>query len=271
MIEVLANEDVRLALRMTRQFLETGYTNPGRALEIYNTKKQYTLPRHEALRAILQGGASVYKEDLSTIGNPFDARLGRTEAQMLRIYVLSVLVNMATLPSFRYADVQYLMECLRKIGFGDEQSLKVVKDLCTCRFAFNTAHSDVSAFSNLVPSRLGGYIVRELISDMVFHEAMMMDTFIPDESVWISMKQLTQDIEHERETVARINFRIRRVRVFFSMLQTMTQEIVLEATRRSLPTEWCINPFVNSDIDNQLDKVQNSAEKNYGSGIHKTY
>lgn len=193
MIEVLANEDVRLALRMTRQFLETGYTNPGRALEYYKAHKQYTLPRHEALRAILQGGASVYKETLSTIGNPFDARLGRTEAQMLRIYILSALVNMASMPSFRYAEVQSVLDSLRKIGFGTEPAMRAISDICSYRFAFNVSHTDVSEYSSLIPSRLGGYVVRELISDFVFQEAMMMDTFIADETVWAHLRQLTQD------------------------------------------------------------------------------
>ncbi|CAM3557961.1 Type I site-specific deoxyribonuclease [Bordetella sputigena] len=264
MIEVLANEDVRLALRMTRQFLETGYTNPGRALEHYKTNRRYTLPRHEALRAILQGGASVYKEALSTIGNPFDARLGRTEAQMLRVYILSALVNMASLPSFRYAEVQSILESLRRIGFGTELSMRAVRDICVFRFAFNVSHTDVSEYSSLMPSRLGGYVVRDLITDFVFQEAMMMDTFIADDAVWDSLRQLTQEIEQERDTVRRIELRIARVQAFFILLHGMTEQLTTEATRRGLPKEWCMNPFVVTDMERELQTVLASAKRNYG-------
>ena len=264
MIEVLANEDVRLALRMTRQFLETGYSNPGRALEQYRAQRQYTMPRHEALRAILQGGASVYKESLSTIGNPFDARLGRTEAQLLRVYVLSALVNMASLPSFRYAEVQSVFEALRKLGFGSDTSMRTLQDLCSCRFAFNVAHTEVTEFSSLVPSRLGGYVIRDLIKDFVFLEAMMMDTFIPDEGVWAKLRQLTQDIEQERDTIRRIELRIQRVREFFTMLHGMSQGLTDEAIRRSLPKEWCVNPFTLADLEQELTRVHASATRNYG-------
>lgn len=265
MIEVLANEDVRLALRMTRQFLETGYSNPGRALEHYRAHRQYTMPRHEALRAILQGGSPVYKESLSTIGNPFDARLGRTEAQLLRVYVLSALVNMASLPTFRYAEVQNIIESLRKLGFGSEAALRTLQDLCMHRFAFNVAHTDISEFSSLVPSRLGGYVVRELINDFVFLEAMMMDTFIPDEGAWTKLRQLTSDIEQERDTIRRIEWRILRVREFYSMLHKMTQGLVDESLRRGLPKEWCVNPFAFDQLEEELSRVGTSARRNYGA------
>lgn len=263
MIEILATDDVRLSLRMTRQFLETGYTNPGRALENFRRDRSYVLPRHEAFRAILQGGAPVYKEELSTIGNPFDARLGRTEAQMLRLFVLSGLVNFASLPSFRHLEVQAIFEALRKIGFGDTLGMRVVRDLCDLRFAYNSSHSDVSEYSSIMPSRLGGYIVRELLHNMVFLEAMLMDTFFPDESVWAGIRKTTQDIEQERDTVKRVGLRTDRVKIFFDMASAMFSQLTAEAVQRGLSREWCVNPFVENDINNELTRVRTSAAKNY--------
>src|SRR5690606_27074886 len=92
-IEVLANRDVRLALRMTREFLERGYTEPAKALGVIRAGRQYVLPRHEAFRAILLGNQGVYSEAFSVIGNPFDARLSKTSSQLLRLFVLSGLVR----------------------------------------------------------------------------------------------------------------------------------------------------------------------------------
>lgn len=263
MIEILATDDVRLSLRMTRQFLETGYTNPGRALEMYRRNKNYVLPRHEAFRAILQGGAPVYKEELSTIGNPFDARLGRTEAQMLRMFVLSALVNFASLPSFRHFEVQSVLEALRRIGFGDSIGMKVIRNLCELRFAHNSSHSEVTEYSSIMPSRLGGYIVRELVHSMVFLEAMLMDTFFPDERIWSDIRKLTQEIEQERDTVRRVRTRADRVKVFFNMIAGMFSQLTDQAVQRGLAREWCMNPFVHGDMDTELDRVCMSATKNY--------
>jgi hypothetical protein len=264
MIEVLANEDVRLALRMTRQFLETGYSNPGRALEHHRAGKRYTMPRHEALRAILQGGASVYKESLSTIGNPFDARLGRTEAQLLRLFILTGLVNLASVPSFRYVEVQLILELLRKVGFGTDATMRCIKDLCSIRFAFNLSHTDVTEYSSVLPSRLGGYVARQLATDFVFLEAMMMDTFVPDEGTWSTLRELTSQIEQERDTVKRIELRTKRVGTFFSMLSEMMEQLKQEASKRGLPPEWCTNPLDRPTLDRELDVVRASAAKNYG-------
>ena len=44
-IEVLAAGDVRLALRMTREFLERGYTDPGKAIEVAASGGTYVLPK----------------------------------------------------------------------------------------------------------------------------------------------------------------------------------------------------------------------------------
>ncbi|ACK52810.1 conserved hypothetical protein [Thauera aminoaromatica] len=104
-IEVLATDDVRLALRMTREFLERGYTNPGKAIEYHRRTGKYVLPRHEAFRAIILGTRTVYTEDFSPIGNPFDSRIGVNQAQMLRLYVLSAIVAYASENGFRFIDV----------------------------------------------------------------------------------------------------------------------------------------------------------------------
>ncbi|PHR66343.1 hypothetical protein [Alcanivorax sp.] len=88
LLDVLAAGDIRNALRMTRHFLEHGYSNSGKAYSIYKQTGAYVLPKHEALRAILLGSHAVYSEDFSLIGNPFDSRLGRVNLQMTRLFVV---------------------------------------------------------------------------------------------------------------------------------------------------------------------------------------
>ena len=221
------------------------------------------MPVHEAFRAILQGGSSLYRESTSTIGNPFDAKLGRTEAQLLRLYVLSGLVNCASLPGFRQLDVQDVLNRLRLIGFGDELGMRVLVDLCHWRFAFSVSHTDLTEFSSVVPSRLGGYVVRELLQNFVFLEAMMMDTFIPIEEKWDRIRQITTEVDRERDTYKKIKLRCERIRLFFGLMREMYQQLSDEAGKRGLPIEWCKNPFEVAGLDTELQRVDSSARRNY--------
>lgn len=141
-IEVLATEDIRLALRMTREFLERGYTNPGRAIEYHKQTGQYMLPRHEAFRAIILGTRKVYNEDFSPIGNPFDSRIAVNRAQLLRLFVLSAIVSYASEGGFRFIDGATVCDNLRKVGFGDSYTTRILYDLCKHRFLFTANHGE---------------------------------------------------------------------------------------------------------------------------------
>ena len=141
-IDILATSDVRLALRMTRECLESGYSQPGKAIQVYEKTGKYTLPRHEALRSVLLGKEAVYREEFSIIGNPFDSRLSRTNTQLLRMFILNALVAMSTRASFQYLHGDQIKNSVNKIGFADDFILHILNDLCKFRFvnmALNSA------------------------------------------------------------------------------------------------------------------------------------
>jgi hypothetical protein len=271
-IEVLATEDVRLALRMTREFLERGYTNPGRAIEFHRKTGRYVLPRHEAFRAIILGTKTVYDEDFSSIGNPFDSRLAVTQGQLLRLFVLSATVSYASENGFRFVDGSTIAECLRKVGFGDNYTSRIISDLCKFRFLFTANHGEASIASSVVPSRLGGYIVRELLANFTFVENAMFDTYIADPKVWQTLRDLSHQIEAERHTVARIRLRIERAKEFFNYMHQCLLVLVTEAQKRGLPPQWCHDCLGEREHDfrRELSRVlasarTNSKKKNIGS------
>ncbi|MBI1173804.1 MAG: hypothetical protein GC139_00890 [Sideroxydans sp.] len=265
-IEVLAAEDVRFALRMTREFLEFGYSNFGRAWNLYNKDGRYILPKHEAFRAILLGNRNVYSEEFSPIGNPFDAHLSINSTQLLRLYVLSAIVNYASSQTFRHIDGTEIVECLRRIGFGDLITLKVLKDLCKFRFLHTASQSTPDLQSSFVPSRLGGYIVRDLIFYMPFLENVLFDTYIPDGGVWEELRKLSHQIDEARNRIERVDLRIERVKIFVNYLSMLYAPLQEESQKRNLPAEWCGNPFIEtkSSLELELGKVAVSVRKNYG-------
>lgn len=264
-IEVLATEDVRLALRMTREFLERGYTSPGKAIEFHKRTGKYVLPKHEAFRAIMLGTSAVYNEEHSPIGNPFDSRQAINTSQLLRFYVLSALVAYASENGFRFVDGASIAESMRKIGFGNAYIAPVLTDLCRLRFVFTASHGEPSIASNYVPSRLGGYMVRELAANFTFVENVMFDTYIADVSVWNLLKRLSHQIESERDIIKRVTLRTQRARFFYDYMRTLLNKLVVESRKRGLPPQWCHDVLSERRLDfiREINRIKRSAIKNY--------
>lgn len=266
LIEVLATSDIRLALRMTREFLQSGWTASGKALRIYESSGKYVMPPHEALRAIMVGTQQQYYEEHSVVGNPFDSRLAKTEAQLVRIFVLAALVNLSSDAAFRHIEGTEIQKSLRAIGFGDAITLRVLEDLCRLRFLHTASHSRPSFEANYIVSRLGAYIIRYFLADMMFLENTMMDTFIPDEHVWEQLRSQTAEIYAERNTIRKLSIRRDRVRSFFNYMAELYTPLKDESVRRGLAAAWCSHPFeaARNHLDTNLTRVARSAERNYG-------
>jgi hypothetical protein len=265
-IEVLAQNDVRLALRLTREFLASGYSDPGRAWVTYQRKGRYVMPRHEALRAILLGNSDTYSEVKSSVGNPFDSKLGRGDLQLLRLFVLYGLVRLAERAEFTYLDGAELRSVMKRLGVDDRSLLEVVSDLVKHRFLYTAAHGEASLTSSFYPSRLGGYVVKRLLADFTFLEAMMMDTFIASRESWEQLKKLSETVEGSGNVVGRIEARGERVLAFFDYLRVEYEKLSAQANGRALPVEWLGNPFsaMAETLTRNVAKTRASAERNYG-------
>ncbi|NSM25808.1 hypothetical protein HT094_16660 [Shewanella sp. ZOR0012] len=267
LLEVLAAGDIRNALRMTRHFLEHGYSNPGKAMQTYLSSGSYTLPRHEALRAILLGSYPVYSEETSLIGNPFDSRLGRTNLQMVRMFILSALVQYSSESTFQYLSGTEIKTIMRMIGISDEYTLRALDDLCRLRFVHTASHDKADFTSNFYPSRLGGYIIRDLISNMMYIENIMMDTFISSEDIWSKMSELGNKIQNSsNDVVKRLELRIEKINVFYSYISSLYNQLLSESHKRNLPKEWKTNPFSDScsKLERNMKAALYSAKRNYG-------
>ena len=216
LIDVFSASDVRVALRMTREFLQNGYTATARALQIFQTEGRYTMPRHDAIRAIILGSRGIYSEEHSMVGNPFDARLARNEAQLLRLYVLAALVACASDRSFQHLEGSEIARCLASIGFNESICARILADLCELRFVQTVGQVVPSIEASYNPTRLGGYIVRHLIGDFTFVHHIMVDTNITSDQTWIKMRGFMDTIVPEKDVVARIEARAKCVVEFYN-------------------------------------------------------
>lgn len=271
LLEVLAAEDIRNALRMTREFLEHGYSNPGRAIRKFQSTGSYILPKHEAFRSILLGNQAVYSEAFSLIGNPYDSRQGRTNLQLLRLFVLSALVQHSSNPQFQYLEGTEIRKWMLEIGVPEENLLNVLKDITKQRFIHTASHDAASFNSSYFPSRLGGHIVRELVGNFTFIENVMMDTFIGDTETWETLVKHEKEIYSERNIVKRVKLRTIKVKDFSDYVERLYASLLEEAQKRSLPKEWCSNPL--REAKHLLDKhcvlAIESAKRNYRNTPNK--
>jgi hypothetical protein len=266
LIEVLSTGDVRLALRMTREFLQSGWTASGKAFRIFKGSGKYILPAHEALRAIMIGNQQQYYEQHSVLANPFDSRLARTEAQMLRLFVLSAFVQKSTDHSLRPVSGEEVRGYFRELGFGDDICLKVLQDLCRVRFLHTEGHGLPSFEAAFILTRLGAHAVKVFPADMMFLENVMMDTFIADTDIWNSMRSMTEEIYSTRQIMKRMDVRRARVRVFFGHMHDLYTPLQTEALRRGLAGEWCAHPLaaLRNTLETNLTRIAASANRNYG-------
>jgi hypothetical protein len=267
-IEVTATGDTRLALQMTRQFLQYGYTSTAKAVQTYQRTGRYQLPAHEALRAIMLGNQAIYREDFSVFGNPFDARLGRSDMQLLRVYIMYVLVLYSSEREFEGLPARDLIENMERIGVSEGSSERVIKDLIRSRYVFSRSHQEYTRESIVIPSRLCGYVVRDLIGRMMFLETVMFDTFIGDDSTWDAIKENMRLIYRERDPYKRVGIRREVVTTFFEFLEGRLERIVGEARARGLPPQWCVNPLTKAKVAlrEDISRALNSARLNYGPG-----
>lgn len=267
LIEVAATGDIRLALQMTKQFLQFGYTTSYRAYLSFQRRGRYTFPVHEAIRAVMFGNQSIYRDEFSPILNPLDAKTGRSESQFLRLYIMSALVGAATTKTFQGLEAGEIISCLEKLGFSSRITRKVLDDLIAARVCFSRSHQEFSTESVLVPTRLCGYIVRELIGTFVFLETVVFDTFIYDDDVWLHIKDGMRNIYSETRPVEKFRKRKALIKHFFDWIEGEIQKICAEAAKRNLNPFWTTNPIarVRQDFETGLERALRSAIRNYGN------
>lgn len=271
LIEVSATGDVRLALQMTKQFLQFGYSTSYKAYQAFERNGTYRFPIHEAIRAIMFGNQSIYRDEFSPFLNPFDAKTGRSESQFLRIYIMNALVSAASTKTFQGIEASEIIAALEKLGFSQRITNKIIEDLMLGRVCFSRSHQTYTPESILIPSRLCGYLVRDLAGKMIFLENALFDTFLYDDITWSEIKDKMKIVYNEYNLVKKFKTRKEIVATFFTWAEREIQKLCSEAARRNLGPFWTSNPLtrLRVDFEAELERALRSAVRNYGSEKEK--
>jgi len=271
LIEVSSTGDVRQALKMTKQFLQYGYSTSVKAYQAFQRTGVYKFPTHEAVRAIMFGNQSIYRDEFSPLINPLDAKTGRSESQFLRLYIMNALVSAASTKTFQGLEAGEIVEAVEKLGFSARITNKVIHDLIRGRLCFTKSHQEYTSESVIIPTRLCGYMVRELLGTMMFLENALFDTFIYDDVVWETIKRNTAKVYATSRSVEKLKVRKEVVRAFFDWIEGEMQKLCVEAAKRNLGPFWTTNPMtkLRVDFDKELERAMRSAVRNYGTDAEK--
>lgn len=183
------------------------------------------------------------------------------------MFVLSAVVTKCSSKKVSGVSGIEIRDALLAMGFSADITLKVLSDMCAVRYIFTSSHGPATFEATYVPSRLGGHIIRNMITQFVFLENVLMDTFIDDDDVWKTLYDQTTAVYAERAPSRRIEKRIDRVETFYQLMETTYAALRDEAARRSLGAEWLGDPFKEgrSQFKINVDRVRNSARRNYGN------
>lgn len=179
---------------------------------------------------------------------------------------MNALVSAASTKTFQGLEAGEIVNCLEKLGFSQRITNKVVQDLVNARVCFSRSHQEYSAESVLVPTRLCGYVVRELIAKLIFIENIIFDTFIYDDGVWSQIKVGMREVYNEGRPVEKLKKRKELARLCYDWLEAELQKLCIEAANRNLGPFWTSNPLsrLRLDFENELERALRSAAKNYG-------
>jgi hypothetical protein len=245
---------------LTRAFIEFGYSEPAKAFQSPN----FQLPIHEAIRAILLAGSAVYKDSVSVVGNPLDARTGRRSEQFLRLFIIQYLVNECSEQS-DYISCKTTVDFLRMLGFLESTSLQVLRDLQDRRFIFSKSHNEITIGDDIYPTRMAGHFARGFLSKLIVIENLLMDTTIHDEKLWSDLVGLTERIHSDSNIVRKTKNRAKRSQDFYKYCGDELEKLCELARRHNFPATWTTNCLYDGkqSFEHDCSKAVASAENIY--------
>lgn len=243
LIDTLSGGNIRRGLTLAREFLASGHVTADLALQKYLTNRDWRFPIHEVFKGAVLGGRKFYREEDSLLPNMFCAKLGFPTLQLLRLSVADYLVHMAQSASFEGAIVEELQATLHQIGISQREVDFVLKSLLDSSILRTSDGAPVAQESRLVPTRLAGFLVQDLMGRFNYAEMCALDAHIHDDGLWHTLRTTTQQIQVESNSITRLKLRIQRVKAFFDYLETIEEKWIIEAKRRNLDIAWLEAPI----------------------------
>ncbi|MFG1824701.1 hypothetical protein ACGFIJ_19635 [Microbispora bryophytorum] len=213
-IDNVSAGNVRDALDLLTVFVGSGHVDTGKILEIKIQTGRYFIPLHEFLRAVIYGDNEHYSPENSFVSNLFDLSSMNTAEHFLTPHMIDYCLRSSQGPG---SDMGYVLQhemfsYLQSLGYRDLQissALSRVEQAKLCDFTM----ADEEAPARLRITQRGAYILRKLISEFVYVDAVVVDTPIIDDG----FREIIADVRS-------IEDRLKRARHFVGYLDTCWEE-----------------------------------------------
>ena len=245
LLDTLAGGNIRRGLGLAREFLASGHVTADLALQKYMTDKKWKFPAHEIFKGAVLGGRKFFREEDSLLPNMYCAKNGIPSLQLLRLSITDYLAHLAQSSSFDGFLVEEMHATLHQTGISQREVEFVLAALLESSVLRTLDGAPLSPESRLVPTRLAGYLVHDLMGRFNYSEMCALDAHIYDDDLWSSVQSITQQIQSESNRVSKLQLRIERVKEFVAYLEGIEEKWVIEAKRRNLGTDWLTSPIKN--------------------------
>lgn len=247
LIDNVAGGNVRLALDLVRGFLGSGHVDTVKILEAEEESKNYIIPLHEFLRAVIYGDAEHYAPDQSPVANLFDLSFPDPKEHFLMPLVLGVLeASSSASIEEGFVDTTVLYERLQRLGFTpaqiDSSIIAAHKKKLLESATRRIPQPGVEMPQMLRPTTIGIYHIRQLAKFFTYIDAVLVDTPILDSKARVLI---------HNEVL--IKPRLERAMIFRRYLDEQWQS--LDKTEAKVAFDWTV-------LSRQLEKeIENIKER----------
>lgn len=262
MIEALAGGNIRRGLLLIRNFLASGHTNADRAIAAVLKGDGYKFPPHEIFKGAVLGASRYFDEKQAELPNIFDAKLGGAGAQLLRFKIVEYLVEKASAGPYDGALIADIVGTMQRLGINEPDVFGALKLLSEKALIRTTDGLPAISSSTIIPTQLGGYFLRALVTQFAYVEFCAFDTVVYDDDAWDELEALTYEIEQAHRLSDKIRIRIQRARRFLEYCRLLEERWSIECRRRDIEVEWhrpTIGKFVIAQATQSMNVAYESA------------
>lgn len=273
MLEVLAAGDVRRALGLVREFLKSAHAETDRVIPRYGAgksnlsaytpgDKRFDFPAHEVFKGCVLGPRKFYREEESLLLNVFDSKVGSGALQLLRLRILRFLTAQAESNNLDGVTFEKLTSDMVRLGFDAHLTRSVMQKLIEYKVVMTVDGGTLEDSSNIIITRLGAYLLKELTSDFTYIEFCSLDTSIYDDSIWNDLSDLTYSIDSTNGG-DKIHSRVNRVRSFVEYIRNLDTMWCVAAERIGLDDVWkkpFLGEYCEAKLKSNIDRVLRSAK-----------
>ncbi|AVO40971.1 hypothetical protein C6571_06415 [Simplicispira suum] len=259
LLDTLAGGNIRRGLSLAREFLASGHVTADLALQKYLTDRAWRFPPHEVFKGAVLGGRKFFREEDSLLPNMYCAKIGIPSLQLLRVSITDFLVHLAQSSNFDGLIVEELQGTLHQVGIAQREVDFALKTLLDSSILRTLDGEPLNQSSRLIPTRLAGFLVQDLMGRFNYTEMCALDAHIYDNDLWGEIRDLTYRVQMEPGRAAKLQIRIQRVNAFLTYLEEVEERWLIEAKRRNLGQGWLnapiknrLRPLVHADCERAL-------------------